>query len=434
MSATDAVLRVLSPKQLDAVVNSTARINVLHGAVSSGKTVASLLRFLHSVANAPDNALIFIVGRTLQTIERNVIDVLMQRHGPFGPFAGAVQHTRGANVATILGRTVYLVGANDVRAEGRIRGSTASVIYIDEGTLIPEAFFTMSLSRLRVPGAHLIVTTNADAPGHYLRKKFLLNPALNLRQWQFGIDDNPALPAEHKADLKQEYTGLFYRRFILGEWRLAEGAVFDMFDTDRHVVDHLPPIVAWIGCGVDYGTVNPFAAVVLGLGADGRLYAAAEWYYNSKVKLRQLTDHEYSERLRLWLATLPVPHSDPPLLGIRPQWMILDPSAASFRLQLHQDGVVSRLGDNAVLPGLRTLASLFSTGRLKIHSSCTSLISELPGYSWDPEAARRGTDAPIKTEDHAIDALRYVVVTTEAIWRNRLCEPNTDLLTARTSP
>jgi PBSX family phage terminase large subunit len=391
--------------------------------VSSGKTVASLLAFLLAILTTPRNGLILCVGRTIQTVERNVIDVLMQPAGPFGIVSQWIIHSRGANTAVIFGRIVHLIGANDVRAEGRIRGVTAALIYIDEITLIPEGFFTMCLSRLRVPGARLLGTTNPDGPLHWLRVKFLLRAAeLDLRSWAFNLEDNPSLTEAYKRALRAEYTGLFYRRFILGQWCLAEGAIFDQFDPDVHVVPELPLIDRWIGMGVDYGTTNPFAAELVGLGVDGVMYVAAEWYYNSKLTYRQLSDDEYSERVIDWLRSVAIPGGGG-LIGVQPQWTVVDPSAASFRVKLHQDGLASVMADNRVLPGIRLVAGMLATQRLKIHASCTGLINELPGYSWDPKAAEKGEDAPVKADDHAIDALRYVLHTTEGSWRFRLRDP-----------
>lgn len=418
----ERVTRIMSRKQVRSIMECTARINIWSGAVSSGKTIASLLALLFAIVRAPENGLIFIVGRSLQTVERNIIEVLMQPSGPFGPLARYVSHTRGATTATIFGRVVHLIGASDVRAEGRIRGATAALIYIDEATLIPEAFFTMCLSRLRVRGAKMLATTNPDGPEHWLRRKFLLNTKLtNLRQWHFVLDDNPSLMESYKSDLKAEYTGLFYKRFILGEWCLAEGAVYASWNPDYHVVSQLPPIDAWVAVGIDYGTVNPFAAEVLGLGRDGILYLTNELYYDSKVHRRELSDHQYSERLRDFLAGIEHPGSG--TVGVRPQWTIVDPSAASFRVQLYKDGVNAVLADNNVMRGIRLTSSLLATGRLRVHASCTGFTSEIPSYSWDPKAAEAGFDAPLKANDHALDAQRYAVATTEALWRYRLTQP-----------
>ena len=410
-----AVTSVLSRKQVLSIAESrSARLSIWAGAVRSGKTIASLLAFLIAVAEAPDHGLVIIAGKTLQTIERNVLEPL-QDPSLFGPLAVQTNHTRGSNVAVVLGRTVHLIGANDVKAEGKLRGLTACLAYVDEATLVPQGFWTQMLARLSVPGARLLATTNPDGPAHWLRQDYLLRaPELNLASWHFTLDDNPALDPAYIASLKAEFVGLWYRRMILGEWCLAEGAIYDMWDSTRHVVDVLPPIERWISLGVDYGTVNPFAALMLGLGTDRRLYLAHEWWWSSKAQHRQLTDVEYSAKLRDWLGGLPYPGTD--LVGIRPQFVVVDPSAASFLAQLHQDGLSPVLGNNDVLDGIRSVASLLGRGRLLVHRSCRNLINEIPGYSWDPDKAAKGEDAPIKADDHAMDAARYGIYTTRAIW------------------
>ena len=256
----------LSPKQELSIRESTARLNIWTGSIRSGKTVASLLRWLIYVATAPTGGALVVTGKTLDTVARNVFGPL-QDPALFGPAARAVRYTRGANTANIFGRTIEIITANDARAEGRLRGLTAAGAYVDEITLLPEAFFTQLLGRLSVPGAQLFGTSNPDGPAHWLRKKFLLRAAeLGLAWWRFTLDDNPYLDPVYVAALKREYVGLWYRRFILGEWCLAEGAIYDMFDPDRHVLrGPLPTLAALPGVGVDYGTVAAFSAHLLGV-------------------------------------------------------------------------------------------------------------------------------------------------------------------------
>ena len=413
----------LSDKQEISIAHSTARINLWSGAVRSGKTVASLLRWLMYVAHAPTGGALVVSGKTLDTVARNVLGPL-QDPSLFGPAARHVKYTRGASTATVLGRHVEVITANDARAEGRLRGLTAAGAYVDELTLIPEEFFAQLLARLSVPGAKVFATTNPDGPGHWVRKKFILRAGeLDLRHWHFALDDNPALDPAYVAALKAEYVGLWFRRFIKGEWCLAEGAVFDMWDEARHVVKTLPTITRWIASGIDYGTVNPFHAVLIGLGSDGVLYGVREWRWDSKLRRRQLTDVEYSSRYRNWLTTVPVPGTA--LVGVHPEYTVVDPSAASFRLQLYKDGVSAHLGDNAVLDGIRTMSSLLALDLLKIHESCTGLREEMPGYAWDDKAAEKGEDAPIKADDHGIDGGRYALHTTRSIWRPQLATPLT---------
>ncbi|MFC6581741.1 phage terminase large subunit, partial [Planomonospora parontospora] len=272
----------LSPAQERSIAESTARINIWTGSVRSGKTIASLLRWLMYVVTAPRGGHLVIVGKTGDTISRNVFEPLMDP-SLTGPVARRIFHTRGNPTANILGRRVEIISANDVRAESRLRGLTCAGAYVDEATLIPETFFDQLLARCSVSGAKIFCTTNPDAPNHWLRKRFLLrHRELDLRFWHFVLDDNPALDPVYVANLKAEYSGLWYRRYVLGEWCMAEGAVFDMWDPDRHVVDSLPLMERWLGVGVDYGTVNPFAALLAGVSVPDhegqrRLYLASEF-------------------------------------------------------------------------------------------------------------------------------------------------------------
>ncbi|QCX77660.1 Terminase-like family protein [Streptomyces sp. YIM 121038] len=400
----------LSRKQLRSIGQATARINLWHGSVRSGKTIASLLAFVIAVATAGPSGLIIICGRSLQTIERNALEPLQDR-SLFGPLARHIVHTRGATTATILGRTVHLIGAADARAEGRLRGLTAQLAYVDEATLMPEGFWTQLLARLSVPGARLYATTNPDSPRHWLKVQYLDRAGeLNLRAWHFRLADNPSLSPEYVADLTAEYVGLWRRRMIDGAWVVAEGAIYDMWDETRHVVTALPDMRQhWLG--VDYGTTNPFSALLLGEGTDGRLYVCAEWRHDSRATHRSMTDAQYSAAVRSWLATL----------DVTPEWTFIDPSAASFSTQMWQDGHPGLArATNDVSDGIRSVSSLLAADRLLVHDSCEGLLAELPAYSWDPRATERGTDAPIKVDDHSADALRYVVHSTAHEWRHLL--------------
>lgn len=422
-TAIDTLLGKLSRKQIEAVASiGQQKVSIWHGAVSSGKTFASLLGFLIAVIKAPVSGEIVICGRSLQTIERNVINPLMDPF-LFGMFSGCVKHTTGSTTATIFGRTVHLIGANNSLAEGRIRGATIGLAYVDEATLIPKTFWMMLLSRLRVPGARnlLLATTNPDASAHWLRKEFILpGRAVNCMDVQFRIDDNPALDQEYKDTIRAQYTGLWFKRFILGLWVAAEGAVYDMWDEDRHVVDEVPLIAQWVSVGIDYGTANPFHGVLLGLGLDPvdrtqRLYAVSEYRYDGRMQRRQLTDLEYSQRVQAWLSA-----PSPGLTDVTPDYLIVDPSAASFIAQAHRDGLNPWPADNEVIDGIRLVSTLLGADRLRVHRSCEALIEEIGSYCWDERAALLGEDRPIKVDDHGVDALRYAIKTTEGTWRHRI--------------
>lgn len=397
----------LSPKQIDSIMEALAFQNIWEGSVRSGKTIASLLAWLDFVTNRPATGELVMVGRTRDSLARNVFGPLTDPT-IFGPLAQDIQYTNGAPTASVLGRTVHCLGANDAQAEPKVRGLTCAGAYVDELTTLPKSFYDQLNARCSVEGSRIYATTNPDNPQHWARKEYLLRPReTRLRSWHFVMDDNPGLSDGYKARTKASYTGLFYKRNVLGLWVQAEGAIYDMWDETRHVVSQLPPIVRYFAVGIDHGTKNPFSAVLLGLGNDGRLYAVSEWRHDSARAQRQMTDAEYSTAVRGWLAEL----------GVRPEWVVVDPSAAGFIEQLHRDGVTPAGADNSVRDGIATVASLLAAGRLLVHESCRGLIEEMPAYVWDDKAAEKGEDKPVKAFDHSLDALRYAVRTTEALWR-----------------
>ena len=413
---------VLSPKQRHSILQSTARINLWTGAIRSGKTVSSLIRWLQYVANeAPQSGELFMVGQTLQTLERNLLGPL-QDPTIFGPLAAFTHHTPGASVAIIMGRRVALIGATDVKAFRRIRGATGAGAYVDEVSLLPKGFMTELLGRLSLAGAKLFGTTNPDGPAHWLKRDYIDRAReLGLYHATFTLDDNPSLDPEYVQAIKAEHTGLWYQRLILGRWVAAEGVVYDMWNPDTQVIDYLPRMDRWVSLGVDYGTTNPLDAVTIGRGRDRdgvtRLFVGGEWRHDPRQAKVRLTDAQHSRNVREFLQQHPRGGDDPGE-GVVPQFMCVDPSAASFIEQLLHDrvGAVTP-AVNDVLDGIRTVSSLLGADRLRVHSSCRALIEELASYSWDDRATEKGEDKPMKVADHAVDALRYAVHTTQSVWR-----------------
>lgn len=409
----------------------TARINVWEGAVRSGKTVASIIAWLEFVLDGPPGDLL-MVGKTERTLKRNIIGPIQALLGP-----GWVRLVEGSGELWIGQRRIYLVGANDERAGDKIRGMTLAGAYVDEVTLMPESMYRMLGTRLSVRGAKLFVTTNPDNPRHWFKliidqaslwldgSGAIRRPAgatLNLHRFSFRLADNPHLDAEYLAALEAEYTGLWRRRFILGDWVMAEGAIYDMWDEDVHVRPRelVPVMDRLLALGVDYGTRNPFAAVLLGMAIDpldGRrkLWAVDQWRYDSAVQHGQMTSVQYSAALRAWLA------GPDPETARRPEFVYVDPSAADFRQQLYNDGITNVMpGDNAVVPGIRTLAGLLSSGLIVVSDRCSGIIDTAPGYAWDDKAALLGEDKPIKVNDHDLDAWRYAVESSAWQWRGHL--------------
>lgn len=416
----------LSHKQVASVMESrNSKIALWVGAVSAGKTIASLFAFLFAVRACKGTGLIVIVGKTLQTIERNIITPL-QEPRLFGPIAKQVVHTQGSGQAVILGRVVHLVGANDVRAEEKIRGSTVELAYVDEATLLPPGFWEMLVSRLRVAGARLLATTNPGSTRHWLRLDWILKASSkNMQVFHFTMDDNPQYFAggdpgpAYIADMKASYSGVFYDRMILGLWTNAEGAVYDMWDATKHVIPwaQLPPLKRMLCASIDFGTQHPTAVLLLGLGYDRKLYFVDELRIDVAVNTVRQSPSQQSKTIRAWLQQQHHPEQHLP-----PEYVIVDSAAADFRQELFHDGVPTQGAKKDVLYGIGLVSSLLQKGQLVVTDRCQGWIDEVTDYVWDTKASERGEDKPNKdkAKDDSLDTGRYALATTEAIWRNEI--------------
>lgn len=383
----------LSPMQRHVLKTSDARLNILVGSVRSGKTFISLIRWLEYIQVAPAGNLIMI-GKTAKTIKINIIDSLCDLIGT------DARYYAGKGEMTLWGRRIYLIGAKDTSSERLIRGPTFSGAYVDEATLMPENFWVMLLSRLSVEGAKLFATTNPDSPFHWLKKGYLdRSKELNMKIFDFTLEDNPSLSETFKHDLKLEYRGLWYRRYIEGEWCLAEGTIYDFFDEKLHCIDFPTSSVGRYYIGIDYGTNNPCAFVMAGYDPKGypNIWVEKEYYYDSQAEERQKTDIEYAEDLFKFID------------GRYIEAIYVDPSAASFKLECSRQGIRNIFdANNEVLDGIRFVSGLFISGTLKITRQCPNLIKEMQSYVWDEKGQRLGIDKPLKANDHCVDALRYL--------------------------
>lgn len=413
--------RVLSPKQLQAIAFCPRRkITLLEGSVSAGKTLASLWALLIGIRNAPRNGLIVVVGKTLQTAYDNVF-VLLQSPEIFGELAGQVHYTRGAPAARILGRDVVVVGANDAKSEEKIRGKTVALAYVDEATLLPKGFWPMLVTRLRIPGARMIATTNPGPRNHWLRKDWMLRgDQVEMQTFSFRMRDNPSLTEAYIASMERSFTGVFYDRFILGKWTNAEGAIFDAFDPALHVIPwtELPRMRRLPGAGLDVGATHATAGGVLGWGEDQRLYIVTEYRNDNKPGQISKTFADMSRDIRSWLDSPHAPESP----DLRPEWVYVDPAAKNMRDQLYYDGQTNvASADNAVVDGIQSVRSLFALDKLRITDRCKALIDEIPGYVWSAKATEQGRDEPLKQNDDSVDgALRYPIHSTRSLWAHEL--------------
>lgn len=384
----------LSPKQLDFIATSDARINILQGAVRSGKTYVSLWRWFKELSyGAPGEYA--MLSRTYDAFKRNVLPLMTTMIG------SDVHYYAGKREMNLWGKQIFIIGADDERAEAKIRGATFKGAYVDEASILPEPVFRMLISRCAIGQAKIIATTNPDSPYHWLYKDYIQNNP-DVKSWHFTLDDNPILTKDEKDYLKRQYKGLWFQRFIEGRWVQAEGAIYDTFDPQIHCIDFVPPTAQYYVVGIDYGTTNACSFILLGVNRNKfpNIWVADEYYYDSKVHQRQKTNTEYAEDLKRFI-------KDKYIKAI-----YIDPSAASFKQELSKQGVSGLYdAENEVIDGIRYVNNLLNNGTFKIGRHCTNLIKEMQSYVWDPKAVLRGVEQPLKQRDHAVDALRYVLFT-----------------------
>lgn len=376
----------LTEKQLEYLKYCNHRWNVKVGATGSGKSFADFaVTIPKRIMACRGEGLIVLLGNTRGTLERNILEPMRQW------WPGNVGAIRSDNTVELFGKKVYALGADSKKHVARIQGATFEYVYGDEITTWSEEVFQMLKSRLRCEHSHFDGTCNPDNPEHWF-KQFLDSDA-DIYQQSYVIDDG-VLPPHIIAELKKEYSGtVYYDRYILGEWCQASGLIYKL--NDYNLVDTVPERGEYY-ISVDYGTLNPFSA---GLWCwDGKTATRIrEYYYSGREERSNKTDEEYYADLEALAGDLLV------------KAVIVDPSAAPFieTIRRHHRFTV-RKAINDVVPGIMTTARYLQDGTIRIHRCCEDAIREFKLYRWDEECSE---DRPVKDNDHAMDEIRYFVMT-----------------------
>lgn len=396
-----------SKKQMEFVKYATRKWNLAHGSVRTGKTVGTALAFLHAATTCPDSKIV-IVGHTFDTAYRNIVRLIMESDElsifrPFCNWSGKKLYFRD--------KVITVLGAKDEGAIGNFQGDTYSLVLCDEMTLYPESIIDMIDTRLSKPYSRGFAAMNPQHPTHkckqWIDKAIEGDP--NYYHLHFTLEDNPFVDQDYKDRLKNSLSGVFYRRNYLGEWCLAEGAVFDFFDRKTYVVDHPPKAAEYWIAGIDYGISNNFTCILIGINTGHydqtgvHRWVEKEFVWDILKEGRQKTNRELALDVQKFLE----PYS---IKGI-----YIDPSAASFKIELARLGMYFIDADNDVSNGIQFMASEMQKGALLVCKDCPVTIKEIEGYLWDSKASERGLDRPIKKADHCLDAIRYSVYSHKVI-------------------
>lgn len=376
-------------KDLDAII--------CDGSIRSGKSISMTVGFILWSMCCFSDQKFAICGKTVESLRRNI--VLNVRD--WMPYDFDIIEKKAENklIISIDGKTnqYFLFGGRDESSYMLVQGITLAGALLDEVALMPRSFVEQVCARCSIPGSKLWFNCNPAGPEHWFYKTWILKAKeQNALHLHFTMEDNLALSPEIRARYERMFDGVFYRRYVLGEWCVAEGLVYGCFDKATHVVSDLPQSGRYF-ISVDYGTLNPFSAGLWCI-SDGVAYRIKEYYHNGRETGKQLTDAEYYAELEK-LAE-----------GHNIEKVVIDPSAASMiALIRKKHRFTVRKAVNDVIPGINTVSEMLKDGRIKIGSDCKDAIREFGLYSWDNK--RTDKDCVIKENDHAMDDIRYFAMT-----------------------
>jgi len=383
---------MLSEKQISYWHDSTQSFNIAEGAVSSGKTYAQILRWIEHCYSVPVGSLLMMSGKTNESLYDNVIRDKERLLG------GDCKVYRNPLRVKIRSRNIEIacVDANNERSWGKVQGKTVYGWLADEVVQYPLSFVNMAIGRCRGDGKvwPKFWTCNPDHPQHYIKTNFIDNDKLDRRSWHFNLDDNPILSEQYKDELKNAYTGVFYDRYILGKWVLAEGSVYPDFSRETHVYKDMQLPDAWYKVrGIDFGYTNPFVCLWGAVDQDGRLYIYDE-HYQAKALIK---DHAEAISRR----------------GDKYYFTVADHDAQDIA-ELRAQGIDSTNAIKAVIAGIQKVAARLKVQpdgypRLMISDKCVNTIREFESYRWaEVKEGRNEKEEPIKDEDHCMDTTKYI--------------------------
>lgn len=298
----------------------------------------------------------------------------------------------------------YIFGGKDERSQDLIQGITLAGLFCDEVALMPESFVNQATGRCSVEGSKFWFNCNPEGPYHYFKVNWIDRAdEKNLLYLHFTMDDNLSLSEKIKNRYRSMYSGVFYQRYILGLWVVAEGIIYDMFDKGKHaknIIDFFSELLkreCYVSC--DYGTQNATVFLMWNKGIGGRWYCVREYYYSGREEKKQKTDEQFTKDMIDFIGDAKV------------RAIIVDPSAASFIAALREKGLPVLKAKNDVLDGIRMVARLLNEEKIIFSDSCKETLKEFASYVWDEKACERGEDAPVKANDHCMDATRYFCYT-----------------------
>lgn len=387
---------------------------IAEGAIRAGKTIIMGLSFILWSMQKSSDINYAICGKTVASTRRNIIEPLIEMLKQ-RKFKVIDRKTEGKLIVIKNNNknTYYIFGGKDEGSASLIQGITLGGVLFDEVALMPRSFVEQAMARCSVNGSKYWFNCNPEGPQHWFYVEHILKwKERKYIRIHFRLEDNPSLSKERIDNYKSLYTGIFYKRFILGEWAFANGIVYDMvtdenfyYNSNRKSVVPIKIIENDIKpyYGVDFGTANPQVYLEVYKYVDYAkkemcFYVENEYYWNSRKKLMQKTPDEYVSDFNNWCKEF--------------SYLIIDPSATPLKAAHRKYGHNVINAKNNVEEGIIGLSTLFANKMIKINKdNCPNLCAELGLYRWNEKKLNNGVEEVLKENDHCCDALRYAVMT-----------------------
>lgn len=372
---------------------------IADGSIRSAKTITMICSFLRWSQDTFDGENFIVAGKSIGALKRNVLDPMKKILESWG---WKYYHHKSENYIMIGNNMYYLFGANNEASQDVLQGLTAAGAYADEVALMPKSFVDQMIGRCSVDGRKIFLNCNPQGPYHWFKTEFIdKRKEKNIYYLHFILDDNLTLSEKIKEGYKRMFSGVFFKRYILGLWVLAEGIIYDMFREDIHVIDKAPEVMDQMFVVVDYGTSTVTTFLLIGR-KDGVYYVLDEYYYDATKSGRQKDDSQFADDFEEFVQ------------GLQIKRIYYDTNGASFAAELRKRGFKKKLkpaikGPGSVIAGIREVSKAFNKNKLFILRKCKNVIRECLSYLWDPKKQLVGEDVPLKQHDHAMDAMRYLI-------------------------
>ena len=383
---------------------------IADGAIRSGKSVAMSLGFVVWAMSEFEACNFAMCGKTIGSFRRNVLFwlKLMLRSRGY-----SVSEQRTENLVVVRRGNIenyfYVFGGKDERSQDLIQGITLAGVFFDEVALMPESFVNQATGRCSVDGSKFWFNCNPGSPAHWFKTGWIDKRAdKRLLYLHFTMDDNLSLSEAVKERYRGMYTGVFFKRYILGEWKSADGVIYRQFadDPERFILDEVPADIIIGTMGLDFGgNGSAHAGCLVGITRGYRSIVILDEYYRKEViDPGTLTDDVcgFVQRSQAQCRATSIwcDSAETTLIkGIRTE---------VFARHIPVEVRNARKGE--IIDRIRLCDMLMSQGRFFIMRRCRHIIAALSEAVWDsksPTRDRRLDDG--STNIDSLDALEYAL-------------------------